>query len=251
MIISQYYLKSFSVLCGSSRLGTISGFVLDDSTWKIDFAIIQVGKKLQDHALLLSVDALGDIQLDDNFLSTLLDSSNYSNENVQSLIDLDTSGYIQKLKIVTSSPEKAWHVTRPMPIVAFPMPYIESFYVMPPNSSKTISQLHERQTCCWDIVGRNIQSIDKDIGPVDDFFINTKSWKIDFITFDTGRWLPGKKVVVPIEYFNTANKDSSHYKVDLLNDVIKNGPVISNQQMLNNEFVSDIRKYYLNNKVTI
>src|ERR1039457_4606654 len=46
------------------------------------------------------------------------------------------------------------------------------------------------------VTGYSIKAIDGKIGDIEDFIIDDKTWKIDFIEVDTGHWFPGKKTLV-------------------------------------------------------
>ena len=75
-----------------------------------------------------------------------------------------------------------------------------------------------------EVVGYGIHALDGDIGHVEDFVVDDRSWAIADMVVDTRNWLPGKKVLVPphaIESIDWANRQVS---VRLRRDQLKHAP---------------------------
>ena len=45
--------------------------------------------------------------------------------------------------------------------------------------------------------GCAVKASDGDIGSVSDFLFDNRTWAVRWLAVDTGRWLPGRKVVDP------------------------------------------------------
>src|SRR5690606_6514174 len=69
-----------------------------------------------------------------------------------------------------------------------------------------------------------ISAKDGAIGDVEDFIIDDDNWVILFLVVDTGKWLPGKKVVLPPQLIKEINWEASSVIVDASKERIKNGP---------------------------
>ena len=46
------------------------------------------------------------------------------------------------------------------------------------------------------LIGCPVEASDGDIGAVKDFLFDDRSWKIRWMTVDTGHWLPGRQVLI-------------------------------------------------------
>jgi len=49
---------------------------------------------------------------------------------------------------------------------------------------------------CREVIGYRIDAVDGYAGRVRDFIVDDESWSIRYVVIDTGRWLPGRKVLV-------------------------------------------------------
>ena len=46
------------------------------------------------------------------------------------------------------------------------------------------------------LLGKVIDALDGPIGSVDDVYFDEQTWKTRYLVIDTGKWLPGRKVLV-------------------------------------------------------
>ena len=49
------------------------------------------------------------------------------------------------------------------------------------------------------VIGKAIEAADGEIGSVDDLYFDDQSWSVRYLVVDTGKWLPGRRVVVTPE----------------------------------------------------
>jgi len=49
---------------------------------------------------------------------------------------------------------------------------------------------------CREVIGYRIDAVDGYAGRVRDFIVEDENWSIRYVVIDTGRWLPGRKVLV-------------------------------------------------------
>ena len=47
-----------------------------------------------------------------------------------------------------------------------------------------------------DILGFRLEATDGHIGTVEDFYFDDQVWSIRYLVADTGRWLPGRRVLI-------------------------------------------------------
>jgi uncharacterized protein YrrD len=49
------------------------------------------------------------------------------------------------------------------------------------------------------VIGKAIEAADGEIGSVDDLYFDDQSWSVRYLVVDTGKWLPGRRVVLTPE----------------------------------------------------
>ena len=62
------------------------------------------------------------------------------------------------------------------------------------------------------------------IGSVKDFLVNPLDWHLRYIVADTGDWLPGRKVVLPVESIKTMRWETGEMHMDLTRHQIESSP---------------------------
>jgi hypothetical protein len=75
-----------------------------------------------------------------------------------------------------------------------------------------------------EIIGYSIHAIDGDLGAVDDLIVDTETWTIVLVALDTRRWLPGRKVFVPVPWVSDISWVKRRIDVDLTRETISTAP---------------------------
>ncbi|MGK0190211.1 MAG: hypothetical protein ACI9R3_006033 [Verrucomicrobiales bacterium] len=73
-----------------------------------------------------------------------------------------------------------------------------------------------------EVLGYNILATDEDIGHVEDFIVDTERWRLRYLVIDTTNWLPGKKVLVDIDWLKGFNWSSRSAAVGMTKEQIEN-----------------------------
>jgi PRC-barrel domain len=75
-----------------------------------------------------------------------------------------------------------------------------------------------------DVIGYYVQAADDDVGHVEDFLTDDRTWAIRYIVVDTRNWLPGRKVVIAPGWIKTVSWDDSRVYVDLRRQEVEAAP---------------------------
>lgn len=75
-----------------------------------------------------------------------------------------------------------------------------------------------------EVSGYYIRAIDDQIGHVEDFIVDTDNWHIRYLVVDTRNWLPGRKVLLAVDWIEEIQWQSSEVKVALTKESIENSP---------------------------
>lgn len=74
--------------------------------------------------------------------------------------------------------------------------------------------------------GYNILATDGEIGTVDDFYFDDRAWQVRYMVVNTGKWLPGRRVLVSPAAIGQADWNTRMLPVGLTREQVKNSPDI-------------------------
>jgi hypothetical protein len=94
------------------------------------------------------------------------------------------------------------------------------------------------------VIGYYIQATDGDIGHVEDFLIDDRSWTIRYMVVDTRNWLPGKKVLVSPEWIERVDWDASKVHLNLARERIQNSPEYDPSRPLERDYETRLYGHY-------
>ena len=94
------------------------------------------------------------------------------------------------------------------------------------------------------IIGYGIAGNDGDIGHCSDFLFRDDDWSISYLAVDTGRWLPGKKVVIPPSVVSRPDWESKTIPVSLTIERIKGGPTVNSKDIVSRDYEKQCLEYY-------
>lgn len=89
-----------------------------------------------------------------------------------------------------------------------------------------------------------ISARDAEIGPCKDFLFDDEFWIIRYIVADTGKWLSGRKVLIPPVSLAAAEWDNYRLWVDLTKEQIENSPPLDEHAPVSREYETEYFNYY-------
>jgi sporulation protein YlmC with PRC-barrel domain len=95
-----------------------------------------------------------------------------------------------------------------------------------------------------DVAGYHVQASDGEIGHVDDFVIDDKTWTIRYLIIDTQNWWPGKKVLISPKWIDPISWSDSKIFVKLTRESIQESPEYTGPAMLTREYENSLHKHY-------
>jgi uncharacterized protein YrrD len=75
-----------------------------------------------------------------------------------------------------------------------------------------------------DVIGYHLHATDGEIGHVDDFLIDDRTWRIAYLEIDTSNWIGGRSVVVSPRMLQNIRWTEGLVDVDVTRDAIRNSP---------------------------
>jgi hypothetical protein len=95
-----------------------------------------------------------------------------------------------------------------------------------------------------DLKGFKIAATDGSIGSVSDFLFDDESWTLRWIVVDTGTWLSGRKVLLPVSVLGHPDTAARSFPVRLSLAAVRASPEIDTHQPVSRQHEERIYGYY-------
>jgi hypothetical protein len=95
-----------------------------------------------------------------------------------------------------------------------------------------------------DITGFKVAATDGSIGSVTDFLFDDASWTLRWIVVETGNWLSGRKVLLPVSVLGHPDTDARSFPVRLTMAVIKDSPDVDAHAPVSRQHEERMYGYY-------
>jgi len=92
--------------------------------------------------------------------------------------------------------------------------------------------------------GYRFQSLDGDIGKVNEFFFDDTHWAIRYLVADTGDWLLGRQVLISPYAILEVNQEEQTISIDLTRKQIEESPFLEKDQPVLQQFEDAYYGYY-------
>lgn len=89
-----------------------------------------------------------------------------------------------------------------------------------------------------------VHAVDGDIGTIVDFYFDDDEWTIRYLVVDTGKWLPGRQVLIPLWALHSPDWDQARVPVGLTREQVKNSPDVDLHRPVSREAEIASLRYY-------
>ncbi|MFO1498811.1 MAG: PRC-barrel domain-containing protein [Verrucomicrobiota bacterium] len=97
---------------------------------------------------------------------------------------------------------------------------------------------------CSKIRGYRLGATDGEIGKVEDFFFDDRTWAIRYLVADTGYWLSDRLVLISPHALKQVDDENSVVSVSLGRQQIESSPPITADQPVSRQYEQEYFKYY-------
>jgi uncharacterized protein YrrD len=247
MLPSINDLRGMSIHATDGDLGKADDFYFDDQDWTIRYVVADVGSWLERHKVLISPISIPTIAPDlKRFMTSL------TREQIKDSPDWDSDKpisrqyealfadyylypyYWSRMPIWGYAPSTAGTGT----MAGAQTPSKEEIA----DIKAEIAQSHLRSARA--VSGYAIEAGDGEIGTVHDFIVDERSWQIHYLVIDTGKWLPGRKVLLSPRWIDSIDWARSKVTTQLARETIKNAPGYDNPSAISREYEQRLFAYY-------
>ncbi len=92
--------------------------------------------------------------------------------------------------------------------------------------------------------GFHIRALDGEVGHVDDFLVDTDSWKIRYLLADTSNFIGGKWVLVSPDWTRRVDWNNLTVNVDMNKNDVKNSPEFDPNRRIDRDYETKLHDYY-------
>ena len=92
--------------------------------------------------------------------------------------------------------------------------------------------------------GYMLRVTDGEIGNIEDFYFDDEAWTIRYLVVDTGKWLPGRNVLISPISLRSADHDGKKLNVNLTKNQVENSPNIDTHKPISRQHESELYRYY-------
>jgi len=92
--------------------------------------------------------------------------------------------------------------------------------------------------------GFKLDTLDGEIGKVEEFYFDDRYWTIRYLVADTGNWLTGKLVLISPYALKDVIKDGQCISINLTKKQIEDSPSLNSDMPVSQQFEQIYNKYY-------
>lgn len=218
-------LEGMAIHALDGPIGTVKDTYFDDATWTVRYFVLDTGTWLMGRKVLVAPHAVGAINWNQRYLDVDL-----TRDEVRNSPGIDTD------KPVSRQHETAffdyygypyyWAGSYRWGPTAYPPPLALRRYLDAGMSASgqqdQRSDPHLRSAAA--VIGYHIEAIDGSIGHVEDFLYDAQDWSLQSAVVDTRNWLPGRHVVVAVDWIERVSWDERRVSVGLTLGAIREAP---------------------------
>jgi hypothetical protein len=221
-------LRNLALAARDGDIGRCRDLLFDDQTWTVRYLEVNTSRWLLGRRVLISPAAVLPPDLDNERLPVQLDRA-----------DIENAPDIARDEPVSRQYEEAfsrhfgyshyWAGTALWGSGPFPGDMMRPVTAPAPEEDDQLEgplDITSHLRSAAEVRGYRIQALDGDIGVVDDFVIDTPTWSIVMFGLDTRRWLPGRKVLLPVAWNRDISWAERKVSVDVSVDAIRTAPEI-------------------------
>jgi len=241
MLRSIKNLEGYKIKATDGEIGKVYDFYFDDVTWNIRYIVVDTGNWLNPNLIILSPDILNKPDWKKEIFSV-----NLTKDKIQKSPAADFNNPISQNYEEAIANHYGWPLywTSIDTAMFGAVPLVNNIPNQNENESKnkTLSEYNLRSTA--KLEGYKIHANDGTIGHIEDFIVDDEIWSIRYIVVDTGKWLPGKKVLVAIQWINKISWNDSEIYVDLSKLAIEKSPEFNPKEPVNQDYEGKLFDYY-------
>ena len=211
--------ETFEVWSRDGRnLGRVEDFYFDEDRWTVRYIVVKTGDWLTGHSVLLSPMTVDRLRWDDARIDFRL-SADQIKSAPRADLKRPISGEWEEEYAGYYGIPNYWAGPGAWGLWATPAE-VEMLMDKPRvPAGGTRAARHLRSID--EVTGYHIHATDGEIGHVDDFMIDDRSWTIRYLMIDTSNWIGGRTVLVAPEWASAIDWTKKQIRVEVTRDEVE------------------------------
>jgi hypothetical protein len=264
MLLSARDLRGYAIAATDGDIGGLDDLYFDDQNWTVRYLVVDTGTWLPGRRVLISPLSVRAVSRSDGRVAVRL-----TRDQVEHSPDLDTHRPVTRQYetdlVRHYGLDPYWLGPLRWGAVPYPLAEVPPGHLAPPVSTEASEALareglhnvgdphvegltEERGDghlhSAREVIGYAIEATDGELGHVEDFLVDDRSWAIRYMVVDTVNWWPGKKVLVAPEWIGPVSWADSKVPVAMSREQIKNAPEYDPSRPVEREHEQRLWDYY-------
>ena len=235
-------LWDYTIGAMDADIGCVHDFYFDDKQWTIRYIVVETGVISAGRKVLISPTALRD-----RAWSPLHLWVNLTWRQVENSPNVDLHKPISRQHEIEHHDHYGWPYYWPGEGVwgswSHPAALAKASAKKTPASNATSSaDAHLRST--REVTGYHVSAIGGEIGHVDDFLFDGKSWEIRYVIIDTKHWWNGKQILVRPQWIKRVSWKSRMMYLGLSRELVAKSPKWDPNQPVSRKYGLELHQHY-------
>jgi uncharacterized protein YrrD len=234
-------LWDYTIAAIDTDVGNVHDFYFDDETWTIRYIVVETGVILPGRKVLISPTALRD-----RAWSPLHLWANLTPGQVTSSPSIDLHKPISRQQEIEHHNHYGWPYYWPGSGVwgagSHPAELAKAGVKAKSGGEKPSRDAHLRST--REVTGYHVSALGGEIGHVEDFLFDDKTWEIRYAIIDTKNWLGGRRVLISPRWIKRVSWRNRMIYVDLARDRVRKSPKWDPSQPVSRKYELELHKNY-------
>lgn len=243
-------LTGFKIAATDDQIGSVQDFYFDDHTWTVRYMVVDTGPWILGRQVLIPAAAIETVNWEGSTISLPL-----TTEQVKNSPDISLEQPVSRQHEIALHEHYGWPgYWYAAPAMASPM---GGMYAVPVPPESVVDPLTEDEMpdapeeqgdphlrSVKEVVGYDIQATDGSIGHVEDFFAGENEWRIRYLLVDTRNWLPGRKVLIGVDWAERIDWSERDVIVNVTREKVQDSPEYDPQAPLSRHYEENLHNYY-------
>lgn len=254
MLRNAKTLERHELLARDGTIGHVKDLYFDDQQWNVRYFVVDAGGWLLSRKVLISPIAVDVPDWERKVLPVSL-----SKDQVKNSPGIDTDKPVSRQHEASLSDYYGWPYYWSDPLftaIAFAGP----MGAMPGSGAVAadaeLAAARSAEAAIGDdendphlrsvnaVIGHRIEARDGELGHVEDFLLEDRTWEIRYLVINTGNWLSGKKVVISPLWITDLGWNESKVQIDLSIEAIKGSPSYDPKKPVDADYAGRLHDHY-------
>lgn len=254
MLRNAKTLERHELLARDGAIGHVKDLYFDDQQWNVRYFVVDAGSWLLSRKVLISPLAVDVPDWDRKVLPVAL-----TKDQVKNSPGIDTERPVSRQHETSLSDYYGWPYYWSDPVftaLAFAGPMgampsagaikadAERAMALDADAAAVLEEHDPHLRSVNAVIGDPIEARDGEIGHVEDFLIEDRTWEIRYLVVNTGNWLAGKKVVIAPLWITGYGRKDSKVQIDLSREAIQGSPAYDPDHPVGADYAGRLHDHY-------